>query len=96
MPSAGERSGAVANRLGGTALQLDITAADAPGRLADHVDDRHGKLDVLVHNAGITRDKTIGRMDREQWDVGPRRESRQPAAMNEPLLDRDLSARAAA
>ena len=40
-----------------------------PARLADHVADRHGKLDVLVHNAGITRDKTLGRMEPEQWDA---------------------------
>ena len=31
--------------------------------------ERHGGVDVVVHNAGITRDKTIGRMSEDQWDA---------------------------
>jgi 3-oxoacyl-[acyl-carrier protein] reductase len=68
VPAAGDALAAVANEVGGTALQLDLTAADAPIRLADHLAARHGQVDVVVHNAGITRDKTIGRMDAERWD----------------------------
>ena len=30
---------------------------------------RHGRVDVVVHNAGITRDKTLGRMDADRWDA---------------------------
>ena len=56
----------VANDIGGRALQLDLTAADAPERLAGHLS---GPLDVLVHNAGITRDKTLGGMDAERWEL---------------------------
>jgi 3-oxoacyl-[acyl-carrier protein] reductase len=26
-------------------------------------------VDVVVHNAGVTRDKTLGRMDEERWDL---------------------------
>ena len=69
IPSAGEALTSVANRIEGEALQLDITAPDAPERLADHLRGRHDGLDVLVHNAGITKDKTLGRMDEEQWDA---------------------------
>ena len=59
-PAAGEALARVANRIGGTALQVDITAADAGQRIAAHVAQRHGgRLDVLVHNAGITRDKLL-------------------------------------
>ena len=68
VPPAGEALSEVANRIGGSALQLDITASDAPARLADHIAGREGRLDAIVHNAGITRDKTLGRMDDEQWD----------------------------
>jgi 3-oxoacyl-[acyl-carrier protein] reductase len=68
VPGQGGALSEVANRIGGTALQLDITDARAPERLAGHVTERHGRLEVLVHNAGITRDKTLARMRPEQWD----------------------------
>ncbi|EPN56016.1 3-ketoacyl-(acyl-carrier-protein) reductase, partial [Pseudomonas syringae pv. actinidiae ICMP 19079] len=44
---------ALASRLGGQALALDICAADAPAQLLEHLRDG---VDILVHNAGITRD----------------------------------------
>jgi 3-oxoacyl-[acyl-carrier protein] reductase len=65
--AAGEALARVANAAGGTALQLDITAPDAARRLITHVRDRHGHLDVLVHNAGITRDKLLANMDADRW-----------------------------
>lgn len=56
-----------AARTGGSALVADITDADAPAKIAAHLLDRHGGVDVVVHNAGITRDKTLGRMDEQRW-----------------------------
>jgi 3-oxoacyl-[acyl-carrier protein] reductase len=67
IPAQGEALAKVANRLGGTALQLDITAGHAPATLADHLRERHGGVDVVVHNAGITRDKTLAGMDEGRW-----------------------------
>jgi 3-oxoacyl-[acyl-carrier protein] reductase len=69
VPAMGADLAATANQIRGTALQLDITAAHAPAALVDHVRDRHGGVDVVVHNAGITRDKTIARMSEDQWDA---------------------------
>jgi len=67
-PAAGDSLAAVANRAGGTALQLDITTPEAGERIAAHVSQRHGqRLDVLVHNAGITRDKLLVNTDAERW-----------------------------
>ncbi|GAA2657284.1 3-oxoacyl-ACP reductase [Streptomyces aculeolatus] len=60
---------AVAARSGGGALELDITSADAGDRLAAYLDEHHAGVDVVVHNAGITRDKTLGRMSADQWDA---------------------------
>ncbi|MCZ8250967.1 MAG: 3-oxoacyl-ACP reductase [Hylemonella sp.] len=57
----------VANEINGQALALDITAPDAPARLVAAAQARGG-LDVLVHNAGITRDRTLGRMSASEWD----------------------------
>jgi 3-oxoacyl-[acyl-carrier protein] reductase len=68
IPAQGAELARVANELGGTALQLDITAADAPATLATHLRERHGGAHVVVHNAGITRDKTLGRMTDDVWD----------------------------
>jgi 3-oxoacyl-[acyl-carrier protein] reductase len=69
IPAQGESLARVTNQLGGTALQLDITAEHAPATLADHLRQRHGGVDVVVHNAGITRDKTLAGMDEARWDA---------------------------
>ena len=67
LPALGDDLGAVTRRIGGSPLTLDITAADAPARIADHLGEAHGGVDVVVHNAGVTRDKTLGRMVEDQW-----------------------------
>jgi 3-oxoacyl-[acyl-carrier protein] reductase len=68
IPAAGESLANVANDIGGTALQLDITAPDAADRLVAHLQQRHGGVDVVVHNAGITRDKLLVNMDTARWN----------------------------
>jgi 3-oxoacyl-[acyl-carrier protein] reductase len=89
VPAQGEALATVANRVGGSALQLDITAGDAPRRLVDHLRERHGGVDVVVHNAGITRDKTIGRMDGSQWDSVIAVNLTSQERINEALLEGD-------
>jgi 3-oxoacyl-[acyl-carrier protein] reductase len=64
VPGQAEPLHEVARRIGGEALELDITAPDAPDVLA-----QRGRVDVFVHNAGVLRDKTLARMDRAQWDT---------------------------
>ena len=59
---------AVTKELKGSALALDITEKDAPKTIAAHIRKEFKGVDVVVHNAGITRDKTLGRMDAERWD----------------------------
>jgi 3-oxoacyl-[acyl-carrier protein] reductase len=53
----------------GTELELDITDADAPAALTSHLLDRYGGVDIVIHNAGVTRDKTLARMTDDQWDM---------------------------
>ena len=67
VPSAGDALAATANDVGGTALQLDITDADAGAKLLEHAR-RHGGIDVVVHNAGITRDKLLANQDTDRWN----------------------------
>ena len=66
LPVAGEHLSEVANRVAGTALQLDVTAASSGARIAEHCA-RLGGLDLLVHNAGITRDRLLVNTDAERW-----------------------------
>ncbi|MCQ9166074.1 3-oxoacyl-ACP reductase [Arthrobacter sp. STN4] len=68
VPAAGDQLAAVANEVHGTALQLDITATEAGARILDHAAQRHSRLDIVVHNAGITRDKLLANMDAARWD----------------------------
>lgn len=59
----------VTSLIGGSALAIDITAADAPQKIAEHVKANHGGVDIIVHNAGVTRDKTLANMTQQQWDM---------------------------
>lgn len=68
VPAAGEALAVTMNRVGGTALQLDITAEDAAERILDLARSRYGHLDIVVHNAGILRDKTLARMTADRFD----------------------------
>lgn len=68
VPAAGDHLAQVANEVRGTALQLDITREDAGQRIIDHAVERHHGLDIMVHNAGITRDKLLANMDPGRWN----------------------------
>ncbi len=69
LPSAGQQLADVANTVGGAAFPLDVSAEDAPGKLVGYLTSRHGGVDIVVHNAGITRDKTLAGMDDKRWDM---------------------------
>jgi 3-oxoacyl-[acyl-carrier protein] reductase len=51
------------------AITLDVTddaaLAKAPGAIVE----KHGRLDIVVSNAGITRDQLLMRMKRDDWDA---------------------------
>ncbi|MEU9058597.1 3-oxoacyl-ACP reductase [Streptomyces sp. NPDC048430] len=64
VPQAQEELVRTADRLGATALPLDITAPDAAELIAAAVPDG---LDILVHNAGITRDRRLANMPADRW-----------------------------
>ncbi|MFC9456811.1 3-oxoacyl-ACP reductase [Streptomyces sp. NPDC056983] len=63
VPSAQADLEALADRLDATPLPVDITSPDAAERITDAVP----ALDTLVHNAGITRDRTLARMPADRW-----------------------------
>jgi 3-oxoacyl-[acyl-carrier protein] reductase len=90
VPSSGDALGQVANEVGGTALQLDLTATDAPDRLVDFLRERYGRIDVVVHNAGITRDKTLANMSEDMWSSVLAVNLSAPQRVNDALLAADL------
>jgi 3-oxoacyl-[acyl-carrier protein] reductase len=51
------------------AAAVDVTDAPSLQRLPSDVVARHGRLDIVVSNAGITRDQLLMRMKRDDWDV---------------------------
>lgn len=57
------------SKLDGTGLALDVTAADAAARIAEEVGKKFGGLDIVVHNAGVTRDKMLRNMSPQWWDM---------------------------
>ncbi|MNS51720.1 3-oxoacyl-[acyl-carrier-protein] reductase FabG [compost metagenome] len=64
---AAEGLSALSAELGVETLALDITAPDAAGTLLGDALARGG-YDVVIHNAGITRDRTLARMEPREWD----------------------------
>ncbi|WP_434620955.1 3-oxoacyl-ACP reductase [Arthrobacter sp. A5] len=90
VPAAGDHLASVANEVRGTALQLDITAADAAERILAHAAQRHGRLDIVVHNAGITRDKLLANMDASRWDAVIAVNISAQLRMNQAFLSSDL------
>ncbi len=49
--------------------ELDVTDAGAAAEAIAAIHEAHGRLDVLVNNAGITRDQLLVRMKAEDWDL---------------------------
>ena len=69
IPAQAANLDAVTGPLDGSALTLDITDAEAPAAIATELLENHGGVDVVVHNAGVTRDKTLGRMSEDLWKL---------------------------
>ena len=51
------------------ALGVDVTDTDALEAVPAGIVERHGRLDILVSNAGIARDQLLMRMKRADWDA---------------------------
>jgi len=68
-PGDDARAAEVAHAIGGELLALDLTDGAAPAAVAAHLSTRHGGVDIVVHNAGVTRDRTLARMAAEQWSA---------------------------
>lgn len=88
VPEASPALEALSDELGVAPLGLDITAPHAAATVLEDARARGG-YDVVVHNAGITRDKTLARMARPQWDLVMAVNLAAPLAITKALLDGD-------
>jgi 3-oxoacyl-[acyl-carrier protein] reductase len=64
VPALADDLAEVAERLEAETIELDITDPDAPAAIAERLS---GGVDVVVHNAGVTRDRTIAKMPEDHW-----------------------------
>ncbi|MBX7097348.1 MAG: 3-oxoacyl-ACP reductase [Myxococcaceae bacterium] len=67
-PADDEAVSQVARKLKGSVLLADVSDDGAAAAIAKALKEKHGGVDIVVHNAGITRDKTLARMSSELWD----------------------------
>ncbi|HLI47443.1 MAG TPA: 3-oxoacyl-[acyl-carrier-protein] reductase [Chthonomonas sp.] len=51
------------------ALQADVADASQVEKLVQSTIERFGRVDILINNAGVTRDKLVMRMSEEDWDT---------------------------
>lgn len=59
------------NEAGGKAEfhRVSVTDKSAIEALFEQVNSKYGKIDILINNAGITRDRTLEKMSEDEWDT---------------------------
>jgi len=77
----------VATRLEAETIELDITDGDAPATIAERL---ASGIDLIVHNAGVTRDRTIAKMPEDRWSSLMEINLSSEERINDELLHRDL------
>ncbi|MEP7736742.1 3-oxoacyl-ACP reductase [Nocardioides sp. 31GB23] len=90
VPQAASELQSLMKELEGDWLTLDITGKDAPQRIAHHLAEKHGGVDVVVHNAGITRDKKLANMGEDRWDSVIAVNLTAPERISRELLDQGV------
>jgi 3-oxoacyl-[acyl-carrier protein] reductase len=86
VPSAGPALHAACTRFGFTPLAVDIADAQAPGEVAQFLH-AQGGVDIVVHNAGVTRDRRLANMKEPYWDQVMEINFGAAAALDAALLD---------
>jgi 3-oxoacyl-[acyl-carrier protein] reductase len=87
VPALSEDLQEVAAGLSARTVELDITEDDAPQKIADALG---GGVDVVVHNAGVTKDRTIAKMPEDRWSGLMEINLSSEERIDDELLSRDL------
>lgn len=72
--------------LGAEAFAQDLSDPSAVKNLAGFIQGGPGQIDIMIHNAGITRDRTMARMTPAEWDSVLQLNYQFPAKMSRELL----------
>ena len=84
IPAAAEELGRVTAAIDGDAIEVDITTDEAPATISERLADG---VDVVVHNAGVTLDRTIAKMPEERWSKLMEINLSSEERINDALLD---------
>ena len=57
-----------ANKITGQGMILNVTDDNNIAELMKNINEKYGTVDILINNAGITRDNILIRMKQEEWD----------------------------
>jgi len=63
-----ERTKAVAEEIGVNGVKMDVTDREEVKRVVSEILEKEGQIDILINNAGITKDTLFMRMKDEDWD----------------------------
>ena len=50
-------------------MSISVTDKEAVEKAVQDITERYGTIDILINNAGITKDKTLLKMSDEEWDA---------------------------
>jgi 3-oxoacyl-[acyl-carrier protein] reductase len=87
VPALADDLSTVAERLEAETIELDITDEDAPVKIAERLS---AGVDIVVHNAGVTRDRTIAKMPEDRWTSLMEINLSSEERINDELLHRNL------
>ncbi len=88
IPANGSKLRKLAEQISGHAIELDLIEDTAPEQLLEIIASQLGGIDGVIHNAGITRDKTLARMPQHFWQQVLKINLQRVIEINQLLLDR--------
>lgn len=80
----------LADEIGGMPLAINLLAENAVTQVVENIATLSGKIDIVVHNAGITRDKTLAKMSHDLWNQVLTLNFERIVTLNQAFLERNI------